>query len=128
MPKIKWDKKDFITRLLVDKYNIAEDNVMKKKFRHQLIAAMTSNEIKAEIKILSNNSHEDYSLDMKELRLQLREYVQKALRRTHGTGELMTVKLQFFDNLLGRFVCIIVVNLNIYIGCLDTIITKFYIS
>ena len=25
MPKIKWDKKDFITRLLVDKYNIADN-------------------------------------------------------------------------------------------------------
>ena len=31
MPKIKWDKKDFITKLLVGKYDISADNVMKKK-------------------------------------------------------------------------------------------------
>ena len=29
MPKIKWDKKDLIAKLLVDKYDISEDNVMK---------------------------------------------------------------------------------------------------
>lgn len=97
MPKIKWDKKDFIAKLLVDKYDISEDNVMKKKFRHQLIAAMTSDEIKAEIKILSNNTHTDYSLDIKDLRLQLKDYVKKSLRCVHGTGKFLTVNLQFSE-------------------------------
>ena len=41
MPKIKWDKKDFITKLLVGKYDISADNVMKKNLRHQLIELMT---------------------------------------------------------------------------------------
>ena len=41
--------------LLVDKYNVSEDHVMKKKIRHQLISLMTPKEIKAEIKILSKN-------------------------------------------------------------------------
>ena len=42
MPKIKWDKKDFIIKLLVEKYKTPEINVMKNKYRHQLIAAMTA--------------------------------------------------------------------------------------
>ena len=87
MPKIKWDKKDFITKLLVDKYGISAYNIMKKKFRHQLIAAMTPDEIKAEIKILSNNTHDNYSLEIKDLRHQLKEYVTKSIRRVHCTGE-----------------------------------------
>ena len=87
MPKIKWDKKDFITKLLVEKYDVLEANVMKKKFRHQLIAAMTPDEIKAEIKILSNNTHDNYLLEIKDLRHQLKEYVAKGIRRVHCTGE-----------------------------------------
>ena len=92
MPKIKWDKKDFITKLLVDKYGISADNIMKKKFRHQLIASMTPEEIKAEIKILSNNTHGDYSLEIKELRVQLKKYVCNNLRRVSGPGEFMSIK------------------------------------
>lgn len=33
MPKIKWDIKYFIQKLLVDKYDIFVYNVMKEKFR-----------------------------------------------------------------------------------------------
>ena len=88
MPKIKWDKKDFIVKLLVDKYGIAKDNVMKKKYKNQLISAMTLDEIKAEIKILSNNTHGDYSLGIKELQVQLNKYVCKFLKRGSGTGKL----------------------------------------
>ena len=91
MPKIKWDKKDFITKLLVEKYGVLEKNVMKKKFRHQLIAAMAPDEIKAEIKILSNNTHDNYLLEIKDLRHQ---FVAKFIRRVHCTGEFYTVKLQ----------------------------------
>ena len=68
MLKIKWDKKDFIIKLLVERYGTPENNVMKNKYRHQLIAAMTADEIKAEIKALSNDPHDDYSLDIKDLR------------------------------------------------------------
>ena len=92
MPKIKWDKKDSIIKLLVDKYDISEDHVMKKKFRHQLISLMTPKEIKAEIKILSNNIHGYYSLDIKDLRVQLKNYVCKYLRHVSGTGEFMSIK------------------------------------
>ena len=87
MPTIKWDKKDFITKLLVEKYGILEKNVMKKKFRAQLIAAMAPDEIKAEIRILSNNAHKNYSLEIKDLRQQLKDYVAKDMRRVPCTGE-----------------------------------------
>ena len=104
MPKIKWDKKDFIINLLMEKYGTPEINVMKNKYRHQLTAAMTANEIKAEIKALSNDSHENYSLDIKDLRAQLKDYVQKSLRRTTGTGKFLLLNYSFFlQNLLGRF-------------------------
>ena len=96
MPKIKWDKKDFIIKLLVEKYGTPEINVMKNKYRHQLIAAMTANEIKAEIKALSNDSHENYSSDIKDLRAQLKDYVQKSLRRTTGTGKFLLLNYSFF--------------------------------
>ena len=106
MPKLKWDRKDFITKLLVGKYDISADNVMKKNFRHQLIELMTPEEIKVKIKILSNNTHGDYSLEIKELRVQLKNYVCKYLRRVSGTGESMSIKLQFSGNQLGRYLCI----------------------
>ena len=106
MPKIKWDKKDFIVKLLVDKYGIAEDNVMKKKYKNQLISAMTLDEIKAEINILSNNKHVDYSSDINELRVQLKNYVCKFVRHVSCTGELMAVKLQFSGHLPSRYLCI----------------------
>ena len=51
---------------------------MKKNFRHQLTALMTPKEIKEKIKILSNNTHGDYSLEIKVLR-QLKNYVCKYL-------------------------------------------------
>ena len=88
MPKIEWDNKDFIAKLLGDKYDISKDNVMKNKYRHQLISVMTLDDIKAEIKILSNNTHGDYSLGIKELRVQLNKYVCKFLKRGNGTGKL----------------------------------------
>ena len=79
---------------------------MKKKFRHQLIASMTPEEIKAAIKILSNNTHGDYSLEIKDLRVQLKNYVCKYLRRVSGPGEFMSIKLQFSGKHLGRYLCI----------------------
>ena len=106
MPRIEWDKKDFITKLLVDKYDVSADQVMKKKFRNQLIELMTTEEIKAEIKILSNNAHGDYSLEIKDLRVQLKNYVCKYLRCNSGTGEFMSIKLQFSGIDLGRYLCI----------------------
>ena len=56
---------------------------------------MTLDEIKMEIKILSNNTHGDYSLDIEELRVQLSKYVYKSLRRVSGAGKPRQLNYRF---------------------------------
>ena len=74
MPKINWNDKESMVKLLTDHYDIDSKNI-KKQVKNQLVMTMSVGELKEQIKILSDSPVKTSEMKVQELRKVLRELV-----------------------------------------------------
>ena len=101
---INWFKKEEITKILVEKYDVCPSKIMKKKIRHQLITLMAPYELESEINLLSKKYFRYSSKEVSYLRDVLKQHVNNLIRRKRPSGAysflLLHKKIINYSNLL----------------------------